>query len=194
MTSKLAPSAPSGANMAPPTAADEIAALKVSHAKQVKQLQLAMQEYYKNSKVASRMDGSLTLDRLRTKGQWPKLKAKAAAVRNLIPFVAALARQHNSGSDHDRRRLEIANDLNLFYDTLRSEGQILSRHGAETLRRIGESLPRAYAHLAAEAVGMNKKGWKLVPKFHLFQHILLSQARRLGNPKTWGRWWRWGRF
>ena len=152
---------------------------------QVKQLQLAMQEYYKNSKVASRMDGRLTLDRLRTKGQWPKLKAKAAAVRNLIPFVAALARQHNSGSDHDRRRLEIANDLNLFYDILRSEGQILSRHGAETLRRIGESLPRAYAHLAAEAVGMNKKGWKLVPKFHLFQHILLSQARRFGNPKTY---------
>ena len=54
-----------------------------NQSEQVKALQQLIKAFYSRNKVASRMEGRLTLDRIRTMSSWPKLKTKAAAVRNL---------------------------------------------------------------------------------------------------------------
>ena len=154
-----------------------------NQAEQVKRLQQMIKAFYSRNKVASQMEGKLTLDRLRTMGSWPKLKAKAAAVRNLVPYVAELAAQHNSGSLHDTRRLALANDLHEFYNLLQNEGRFFSASALASVQRLGNSVPILYAHLAAEALDSGTKAWKLVPKFHLYQHLCLHQSASHGNPR-----------
>ena len=44
----------------------------------------------KANKSMSRVQGKLTVERLRTDGGWPKLKAKAAATRHLVHFALEL--------------------------------------------------------------------------------------------------------
>ena len=67
------------------------------------------------------MQGKLTVERLRTDGGWPKLKAKAAAIRHLAPFALELAKEHNNGSLHDRRRVALAQRLAECYVIFQSE-------------------------------------------------------------------------
>jgi len=150
---------------------------------QIKGLHTAILTWYKLHKVTSTMYGALTLDKLRSTSSWPKLKAKAAAIRNLVPFAVELCSRFNSGSVHDTRRLELVRDLALFYDTLRDEGRILSQRARNIMFRVGTTIPTLYAHLAAEAASNNVKAWKIVPKHHLFQHLCLHQAHRFGNPR-----------
>ena len=150
---------------------------------QLANLQLEIKSWYKAHKVRSQLQGKLTLDRIRTTASWPKLKGKAAALRNLAPFGAELARKFNSGSMHDEKRLAVANDLNTFYSTLMNEGRLLSEGALKELYRIGNALPQAYAHLSAEALANDVRAWKIVPKFHLFQHLCLHQSFTCGNPR-----------
>ena len=70
-----------------------------------------LQAHYKSSKEASRIQGKLTVERIRTQGGWPKLKAKAAATRHCAKFALDLAIRHNSGSPHDRRRVGVVQCL-----------------------------------------------------------------------------------
>lgn len=154
-----------------------------NQSEQVKALQQLIKAFYSRNRVASRMEGRLTLDRIRTMSSWPKLKAKAAAVRNLVPFAAELAAQYNSGSLHDKRRLALANDLHEFYTLLGNEGRFFSASALASVQRLGNSVPILYAHLAAEAFHSGTKAWKLVPKFHLYQHLCLYQAAFHGNPR-----------
>lgn len=65
---------------------------------------------------ASKVQGRLLYERIKTTSDWPKLKAKAAATRHLSRFALVLAEQHNSGSLHDRRRLAVMQLLVEFYD------------------------------------------------------------------------------
>ena len=53
-----------------------------NQSERVKALQQLIKAFYSRNRAASRMEGRLTLDRIRTMSSWPKLKAKAAAVRN----------------------------------------------------------------------------------------------------------------
>ena len=153
-------------------------------AEQVKNLQKALLDWYKEHKIASRLEGKLTLDRLRcASSSFPKLKAKAAASRNMVPFAVLLATKHNSGSDHDVRRLKMIEELAVFYDTLKGEGRFFSRPARDIIRRVGVSVPGLYATLTADARVQGLRAWKLVPKFHIFQHLCLYQAHLYGNPR-----------
>ena len=57
----------------------------------VKKLMAHMNEWYRSSQPSSRLKGKLTVERVRTSGQWPKLKAKAAATRHLAVYALSLA-------------------------------------------------------------------------------------------------------
>ena len=65
--------------------------------------------WYKANRDAYKIQGPLTLARIKTSGDWPKLKAKAAATRHIMRYALKLAGQHNSGSIHDQRLLEFVN-------------------------------------------------------------------------------------
>ena len=167
---------------------------------QVKALQQLTKAFYSRNRVASRMEGRLTLDRIRTMSSWPMLKAKAAAVRNLVPFAAELAAQYDSGSLHDKRRLALANDLHEFCTLLGNEGRLSSASALASVQRLGNSVPILYAHLAAEAFHSGAKAWKSVRNSicistsactKLHSMATLGSIGHMQMRTWWEPWWRW---
>jgi hypothetical protein len=149
---------------------------------QAAKLHTAMNEWYKlqpNSTKSSRLQGELTYERIKTSGDWPKLKCKAAATRHLAEFAAMLAQKYNTGTVHDQRRQLVADMLVKFYKTIDQGGMVLRDLELGTLSHTASSFLGAYAALSKEALSSGKRLWKLVPKFHMFAH--LCEYRR--NPR-----------
>ena len=87
-------------------------------------LQKYLKEWYKGSGfTGSKVQGKLTIDRIRTRGGWPKLKAKAAATRHLAKFALHLVLTF---ADGDPRLIAICQLLCSFDDTLDEESMFLS--------------------------------------------------------------------
>lgn len=145
----------------------------------------ALADWYRQNKDKHRIQGKLSIDRIRTRGGWPKLKAKGAATRHLSHFALHLAQQYDSGSLHDKQRIAVVQLLVRFYTILECEGVCLSPHARTELPKVGFRLCNIYAKLAHEAVEQGRMKWKLVPKFHLFQHLTEWQTVDFGNPRFW---------
>ena len=138
--------------------------------------------YYKATKtIDSKLQGKLTIERLKTTNGWPKLKAKAAAARHLAKFALTLATRHL-----DKRRMAICALLCRLYHLLESEQQFLGMEAEAELPGLGRRLAELFASLAADAHRAKKKLWKITPKVHLFQHLCEWQAIELGTPKIVG--------
>ena len=149
----------------------------------VSELSKVLSAWYKRTKCPSRLQGSLTLERIRAKGDWPKLKAKAAAVRHLARFVLWVVEEHGDGSPYDALVLNVAGLLVAFYDILESESQFLSAAAKENLPKIGQKLADSYARLAKLSFDSGNRLWKLSPKLHLAEHLMEWQAVLYGNPR-----------
>ncbi len=76
-----------------------------SQAKNVELLNEELVAWQKRNKATSRLRGSLKIERLRTTGGWPKLKAKAAATRHICEFALELAQRECTA---DRRIIAAA--------------------------------------------------------------------------------------
>ena len=72
------------------------------------------------------MAGALTIERIRSNKDWPKLKCKGAAARHLAAFGLELAVDYSKATDHDRLRIALAEMLVRFYEILDGEGRFLS--------------------------------------------------------------------
>lgn len=153
-----------------------------NHGAQLKELNRRINAWYKQENIASRLQGPLTVDEIKGNHGWPKLKAKAAATRNLASFAKVLSQEFCTGTLHDRRRTALADCLLRFYGILKQD-RVIDAGGKLELPRLGRDLCCLYAHLHAEAVELGQRAWKLVPKFHLFQHLCQIQAVSLGNPR-----------
>jgi hypothetical protein len=141
--------------------------------------------WYKANKEAYKIQGPLTLARIKTSGDWPKLKAKAAATRHIMRYALKLAVQHNSGSIHDQRRLAVCQLLVRFYDILDQSGRYLSEEHKAELPMIAQNFMLNYQRLTQEALGMRLRRWKMVQKFHMFVHLLEIQVPLFGNARFW---------
>ncbi|MGB2015010.1 MAG: hypothetical protein ACPHSF_06060, partial [Flavobacteriales bacterium] len=137
----------------------------------------------KHNKEHARIQGKLTVQRVKTSGDWPKLKAKAAATRRLTEFVLQLAETHNSGSEHDQKRLGVAQLLNEYYTLIHAEGRWFSTFALDRIPRVVYTFHGLYAALSAEALRLRVRAWKFIPKFHLFAHIAHPEILKLGNPR-----------
>ena len=142
-----------------------------------------LKSWYASQKGLSPIQGKLIPERIRTKSDWPKLKAKAAATRHLSAYAVQLAVRFNSGSMHDRRRLQLVQDLEAFYQILASEEMFLSPRAKESLPKLGRRMMGLYTALAEEAASQNVRKWKMTAKFHLFQHLLEWQCLEVCNPR-----------
>ena len=102
----------------------------------------------------------------------------------LVYFVAQLAREHNSGSEHDRLRQGVADTLVKILDIMESEPRFLSVASKDMLVRLSRAFTGAWSRLASAASERGERAWKMSPKFHLMQHILEHQSWI--NPRcTW---------
>ena len=145
-------------------------------------LDALVRRFYKGKKETSQLKGHLSMERLRGSQGWPKLKGQAAATRHLAPLGLQLARDHNSGSMHDQRRLVVAQSMVRFYELPESEGRDMSSDAKKELGIVGTKLCLAYSGLCKEASDAGVRGWKLVPKFHRFLHLCCHQIFYRGNP------------
>ena len=129
------------------------------------------------------MQGKLSVERLRTKGGWPKLKAKAAATRHLAAYAVHLAQTFGTSAGEDRKILGVCQMLREFYNALDSESQFLSPSAKLDVPKLGIRLVALYTSLATDAQRKGLKLWKLQPKLHLFLHLCEVQAITHGNPR-----------
>ena len=140
----------------------------------VEQLQIQMLQWYKDHRVTSKIQGKLTKERIRTSGDWPKLKAKAAATRHLAPFALQLARAHLGA-----RQVAICQLLCELYDLLDAQPMFLDDAAIARLPRLGR-MCSLFAQLAAQSFAAGRKRWKMSPKVHIMLHLLGWQAPSAG--------------
>ena len=146
-------------------------------------LRESMKAWYKGQRGLSSVQGKLTVARIRTQGGRPTLKAKAASTSHLAAWALGLARDHQDGSDHDRRRLGVCQSLCNVYDRLEAAPMLLPDVAKHSIGRVGLQLCVLYSQLASEAAAQHVKLWKMSPKLHLFLHLCEWQACELGNPR-----------
>ena len=136
-----------------------------------KRLNAMLQAWYTRNRDRYRIDCKLEWSRLKTSGDWPKLRAKAAATRHLAAWALELATEYCGDSEHDQWRRGCCQLLNRFYEILASQPQFLSTEAKTELGEVGPLLLQLYSKLSGEALEHNRRMWKMAPKFHLFQHL-----------------------
>ena len=150
---------------------------------QIANLYAHLNKWYSSVKETTKVQGKLTVERLRTQGQWPKLKAKAAATRHLASYALHLCQEFGGASEEDREMRAVYTLLVRFYNISSSESQFLGDSAKAELPKLGARLVGIYTSLAARAKTNKVRMWKLQPKLHLFQHLCEWQCLTHGNPR-----------
>ena len=149
----------------------------------IRNLYANMQAWYKRTKAKRKVQGKITVERVRTRGGWPKLKAKAAATRHLAAYALYLVFEFGGASKEARQMRGVCEMLVRFYEILDSESQFLTSGVRAELPKLGQTLVGLYTALATQAKESGLKMWKLQPKLHLFLHLCEWQALEYGNPR-----------
>ena len=157
-----------------------------NHGQRLKALNEHLWSWYNSSRCPYRLQAKLTLDRIRTSKQWPKLKGKAAATRSLVPYCIFLLDTFGDfGNREERLARAVVRLIAEFYELMKAEDRILSAHARERLPHIGQKLAELYGKLSVMSLRANLKFWKQVPKFHMWEHLTEEQILEFGNPKFW---------
>ena len=155
----------------------------VTKADRVRKMHEKIQQWYKDTKERTKVQGELTVQRVRTQGGWPKLKAKAAATRHLAKYALHLVQQYGNKSTEDRRILGVCQHLVRFYTIMEEESRFLSSAAKAEIPKLGQQLVALYTALAIEAKEQGLKLWKLQPKLHLFFALVRVAGSQQGQSK-----------
>ena len=149
-----------------------------------------LKQWYKETRTECKLQGPLTAERVRASGDWPKLKAKAAATRRLAEYALNLAQRFARVDSldaftqtHDQMSLAACQLLVEFYALIRNESQTLSAEAKARIPILGNQLASIYSKLAKMSFDKQWRLWKLLPKLHLFLHLCVEQAPMMGNPR-----------
>ena len=85
------------------------------------------------------MQGRLNYERIQPAGDWPKLKAKAAAVRHLVKYSHHLSILHDDGTQHARLRRGVNQLICRFYDIFGIRRSLSFRRLKKRNIRIGKA-------------------------------------------------------
>ena len=154
----------------------------------VSTLNSRLKQWYKDSKARYKLQGELTIERLRsTAASFPKLAAKAAQTRVMAQFVLEFAQEHCDPNDEkEAAMLCVITLLIRFYKILADNSHFLSVAAKQELPRVGQVLAEQYSKLSSWSFDLRQKFWKTTPKLHMFKHMCEFQALIMGNPR---RWW-----
>lgn len=111
----------------------------------------------------------------------PKLKCKAAAARQLVPFLPALCEKYLLQPEHttsvNTTISNLTKQLHQTYQALYSgDAELLARNCRNTCI-LWKSLQ---THLQTLEPGTNR--WKMKPKVHVFQELCEFQTQERGSP------------
>ena len=149
----------------------------------IKKLFEHMNEWCKTIKHKTKLQGKLTVERIRTKAGWPKLKAKAAQTRCLSRYALELMQKLGDKSEHDRKVTAVCQLLVRVYDLMDADSMFLGESARKEMPTIGFRLGVLYSDLAAQAAAIGEKMWKTSPKLHIFVHLCEWQCLEFGNPR-----------
>ena len=108
-----------------------------------------------------------------------------------MSYALYLVLEHGSKSaedpchGHDRLTLGVVQLLARFYEIISAESMFLSEAAKTEVPRIGVQLAMMYQQLSIYAFGRGIRLWKMMPKMHLFLHLVEDQAPLYGNPRYW---------
>lgn len=135
--------------------------------------------------------GTLTIDRVRTRGGWPKLKGKGATARHMVRYAADLIQrfritdESHPDFEHDELMHGIVQCLMRFYEILFTQEMFLTDEAKIELPRLGQLLASMYTRIARLCFDRQWRLWKVSPKLHLWEHLTEGQSLVWGNPKFW---------
>eukprot|EP00959_Pyramimonas_sp_CCMP1952_P039014 817166-Pyramimonas_sp.AAC.2 len=125
---------------------------------------------------------NLTLTMFRADDKPIKMKTKAAESRYLLQVLREmLVRFYPPQSDRDRLRFSCVDYLYRLYEELKGwDGQ-----SAENIKDWGIRHAMLYSQFFREAARRDPRTplWRMVPKHHLFVHLLEKQTPEQGNPR-----------
>lgn len=155
-----------------------------TQAENLQNLQKDMKQWYEKHKFqGSQLQKQIMPDNVRTKAGWPKLNAKAAMTRHLATYALDLVQRFVSSSIEYMLALIVVQNLGRFYEILNYESMCVSGAIKAVLPNPSKRFSCAYGQLAALALKKGYRLWKATPKFHLFCHLLETQAVLQGIPR-----------
>ena len=112
--------------------------------------------WYQRTKCDCKIQGELTLERIRAASSaWPKLKAKAAATRKPMPFALEIAlsfatsdRSDSELYDVEQTMIEICRLMVRFYECLDTESQFFGDEVRAEMPILGQRVAELYSKLA----------------------------------------------
>ena len=148
----------------------------------VKSVALKLKEHYKVFHTPCRID-ALSQEMIRQDGKSPKLRAKGAETKGVLPFALelAIAMKTARPTAHFDTVASCASCLMDFYILLDSD-EWNHDAAAEACRRFCV----LFHALSREAAARDPRHWKMKPKMHLFQELAEFQTAELGHP---ARYW-----
>ena len=140
-----------------------------------------LRKHYAIFKSPNRLQ-NLTVEMIKKVGKGPKLRAKGAETRGMVPFAleCAIDLHAYKASTHSLTVLQCMSSLMDFY-TLMSLDEYPPEVGAKACRKFNllyHALSQESAQNGYEAF------WKLKPKHHMFAEMAEYQAPSLGNPSA----------
>ena len=118
---------------------------------------------------------------IRKDGKPPKLRAKAAEARYLLPVTRAMLEKLPHASQHNVLRLQCIQALDTCYRRMYN----WSSGSGERVAALGRQHCILYTELARESVEASRNlliFWKVYPKHHMFLHCVEWQLRFSTNP------------
>ena len=118
---------------------------------------------------------------------YPKLKAKGAQTRQLMPYALEIAKRFQRIAPdpfhvHDRCIVGVCQLACDLFTILMASGRFFSDAAKRKVVAIGNQMPQLYQRLYHEAHTLGVKMWKMTPKLHLIQELLVYQCLEWGNP------------
>ena len=150
----------------------------------VANLETHMKAWIKRTKCPANLRGKLTVERLRTSAGWPKFRCKGATARHLIKYALDLMMEFGDAANaEDVAMRGLCSLMNRFYDILHENSFWLSDDAKAELPKFGQTFVALYVQLARQYVDENRRGWKITPKHHMWEHLTEYQAIIFGNPR-----------
>ena len=113
-------------------------------------------------------------------GQYPKMCGNAAPIRGLAPYALEIAKRFDTGSRHDKMKVDICQCLDDFYKILSINTMVLTQEAQCRIATIGQHMCMCYSRLSSEAETNDERLWKMTPKLHLVQELCEHQVPAWG--------------
>ena len=136
-----------------------------------------LQEYYARVKPPCVLD-NLTETMIKKDKSKPKLNAKGAECRYIIPFCAQLAQQFADKHVHYSTRAELFQHLVSLAHCISADAYAKDEAVAHCRKFC-----ILYASLGEEAKAKGKDLWQPKPKMHLLQELVEYQSPQWGSPR-----------